>query len=203
MPDDLQFMQPQASCVCLSKLCLLTHWGRVTHICDSKQTIIGLYNGLLPGWHQAIIWTNYGILLIGPLGTNFSEISMEIDTFSFKKMHLKVFGKCQPFCLGPNVLTHCGPVISYGISSLGHHSFRYCWQSGQSCAEIRTFAHLFFKLTHVTRTNDVLSSMKTCRNEIYIRILYIPFQLRMMSFLNDCRRILCRSHHVKYNIFCF
>ena len=30
-------------------------------------------NGLLPSQHQAIIWTNGGILLIGPLGTNSSE----------------------------------------------------------------------------------------------------------------------------------
>ena len=42
------------------------------------------------GWRQAIIWTNGGILLIGPLGTNFSEILIEINTFSFKKMHLKM-----------------------------------------------------------------------------------------------------------------
>ena len=31
---------------------------------------MGSYNGLLPGQHQAIIWTNKGILLIGPLGIN-------------------------------------------------------------------------------------------------------------------------------------
>ena len=53
---------------------VLTHWGRVTYICVSKPTTIGSDNGLLPGWRQAIIWTNAGILLIGPLGTNLSEI---------------------------------------------------------------------------------------------------------------------------------
>ena len=51
-----------------------THWGRVTHICASKLTIIGSDNGLSPSRHQAIIWTNAGILLFGPLWTNFSEI---------------------------------------------------------------------------------------------------------------------------------
>ena len=35
-------------------------------------------NGLLPGQRQAIIWNNAGILLIGPLGTNLSEILIEI-----------------------------------------------------------------------------------------------------------------------------
>ena len=68
----------------------LTHWGRVMHICISKLTIIGSDNGLLPGRRQAIIWTNGGILLIGSLGTNFSEILIEIQTFSFKKMQLKM-----------------------------------------------------------------------------------------------------------------
>ena len=52
----------------------LTHWGRVTHICVGKLTIIGSDNGLSPERRQAIIWTNAGILLIGSLGTNFSEI---------------------------------------------------------------------------------------------------------------------------------
>ena len=68
----------------------LTHWGRVTHVCVGKLTIIGSDNGLSPGRRQAIIWTNDGILLIGPLGTNFSEILIGIQTFSFKKMHLKM-----------------------------------------------------------------------------------------------------------------
>ena len=53
--------------------CVLTHKGRVT-----------------PGRRQAIIWTNAGILLIGTLGTNFSEILIEIGIFSFKKMGLNV-----------------------------------------------------------------------------------------------------------------
>ena len=56
----------------------LTHWGRVTHICFSKLTIIGSDNGLSPGRRQAIIWTSDGILLIGPLGTNLSEVLIEI-----------------------------------------------------------------------------------------------------------------------------
>ena len=75
----------------------------MTHICVSKQTIIGSDNSLSPG--QAIIWTNAGILLIGPMGTKFNEILIEIQTFSFKKMHLKTSsGKWRPFCLGLNVL---------------------------------------------------------------------------------------------------
>ena len=48
------------------------------HIGVNKQTIVGSDNGLSPGRRQAIIWTNAGILLIRPLGTNFSEILIEI-----------------------------------------------------------------------------------------------------------------------------
>ena len=77
----------------------LTHWGRVTHICVSKLTIIGPDNGLSPGRRQAIIWTIAGILLIGPLATNISEIITETHIFSFRKMHLKMSSaKWQPFC---------------------------------------------------------------------------------------------------------
>ena len=77
----------------------------MTHICVSRLIITGSDNGLSPGRHQAIIWPNAGILLIGPLGTNFIENSMEILTFSFTKMRLKVSSvKWRPFCLGLNVL---------------------------------------------------------------------------------------------------
>ena len=83
----------------------LTHWGRVTHICVSKLTIIGSDNGLSPGRRQAIILTNAGILINGPLGTNFSEILSEIHTFSLKKIRLKMSSaKCCSFRLGLNVL---------------------------------------------------------------------------------------------------
>ena len=83
----------------------LTHLGRVTHICVTKLTIIGSDNGLSPGRRQAIIWTNAGILLIGALGTNVSEILTKIYTFPLKKMHLKMSsGKRRPSCLGLSVL---------------------------------------------------------------------------------------------------
>ena len=82
----------------------------MTYICVSKLIIIASNNGLSHGRHQAIIQTNAGLLVIGPLGTNFNEISIAIDTFSFKKMHFKVSsGKWRPFCLGLNVLMNARP----------------------------------------------------------------------------------------------
>ena len=80
----------------------------MTHIFVSELTIIGSDNGLSPGRRQAMIWTNAGILLIGPLGTNFSEILIRIQTFSFKKLHLKTSSaKWRLFCLGLNELMNC------------------------------------------------------------------------------------------------
>ena len=87
----------------------LTHWGRATHICVGKLTTIGSDNGLSPDRRQAIIRTNAGILLGRHLGTNFSEILIEILLFSFKKMRLKVSSaKRRQFCLGLNVLNSSG-----------------------------------------------------------------------------------------------
>ena len=85
----------------------MTHWDRVTYICVSKLISIDTDNGLSLGWHQAIIWANVGILLTGPLGTNFNEILIEIRTFSLKEIHLKMSsGKWLPSCLGLNVLIY-------------------------------------------------------------------------------------------------
>ena len=93
----------------------LTHWGRVMHICVSNLTFIGSDNSLSPGRRQAIIWTNAGILSIGPLATKFSEILAEIITFSFKKMYLKVSSaKWRPLCLGLNVLK-CNGIWAHHI----------------------------------------------------------------------------------------
>ena len=84
-----------------------THWGWVMHICVGNLTIIDPDNGLSPCRRQAIIRTNAGMLLIEPLRTNISEISIEIHTVSFKEMHLKMASdKWRPFYLGLNVLTH-------------------------------------------------------------------------------------------------
>ena len=83
----------------------LTHRDRVTHICIGELTIIGVDNGLSPGRRQTIILTSAGILLIGRLGTNFSEILIAIETFSEKKMHLKMSsGRCRPSCIGLNLM---------------------------------------------------------------------------------------------------
>ena len=133
----------------------LTHWGRVTHICVGNLTIIGPDNGLLPGRRQAIICTNAGILSIGPLGTNFSEIQIGIQTVSYKKMHLKMSSvKWRPFCLGLNVLTR---IIRYqndnpsqwppGVMT-HHHCLSYISDLDISFEELN-------KLTHIVQDSSI------------------------------------------------
>ena len=61
----------------------------MTHICVGKLTIIDSDNGFSPGRHQAIMWNNAGLLLIEPLGTNFSEISIGIQTFFIQENALE------------------------------------------------------------------------------------------------------------------
>ena len=54
--DDLDpFVSIAAQCL---RKYILTHWGRVTHICVDNLTIIGSDYGLSPGRCLAIIWTN-------------------------------------------------------------------------------------------------------------------------------------------------
>ena len=85
---------------------LLTHlpivliFASVTRV----RLSIGSNNGLSPIRHQAIIKTNAGLLSIGPLGTNFSEILIKIRSFSFKKMSST---KWRPFCPGGDGLKLC------------------------------------------------------------------------------------------------
>ena len=103
----------------------LTRWGWVTHICINKLTSIG--SGLSPGWHQAIIWTIVGILLIGLLGTNFSEILIKMYTFLFRKMHLEMSsGKWQLFCLSLTTFNHYSS-NKYSVLFLFHRCI-YWWR---------------------------------------------------------------------------
>ena len=67
----------------------------------------GSYNGLSPDRRQAIIRTNAGILLIGPLETNFSEIWIEILTYIF--IHENAFEKVV--CEMAAILSGVGDLI--------------------------------------------------------------------------------------------
>ena len=115
----------------------------MTHICVSKLIIIGSDNGLSRGRRQAFIWTNAWILLIGPWGTNFSESLITIQTFSFKKMHLKMSSaKWRPFCHGLNVLSHYDVYLYFERTNsnpvhYGHFLFIAPW----TCFRMNNWGH--------------------------------------------------------------
>ena len=79
--------------MCVTRPQWLNSWRIYASV---NQTITDSDNGLSRKWCQAIIW----ILSIEPLGINFSEISMETQTFALKKRHLKMsFAKWWPSCV--------------------------------------------------------------------------------------------------------
>ena len=83
----------------------------MTLIYVSDLITIGSDNGLAPGRPKAIISTNAGILLIGPLRMSPSEILIEIHIFSSSKMHLKMLSAdARLFRLGPNLLSQSAHV---------------------------------------------------------------------------------------------
>ena len=89
------------------------------HLGISNLTIIGSENGLAPSRRQAIISTNAGILLIWTSGTYFSEILIEIQTFSFKKVHFKLSSaKWRPGTRGLGTGAHFMNDISIVIKIL-------------------------------------------------------------------------------------
>ena len=75
----------------IDTLKILTHWCRVTHICVGKLIMIGSDNGLSLDRHRAIIWTNFGLLSIGPLRTYFNETIIVIVKFRW----IKCTWKCR------------------------------------------------------------------------------------------------------------
>ena len=74
----------------------------MTHICVCKLTVIGSDNGLSHERRQAIIWTNAGILLIWPLGTNFrSNINRNTTIFIEENACVNVVCEMNPILSRP------------------------------------------------------------------------------------------------------
>ena len=112
-------------------------------------------------------------LFIGPLGTNFSKIRIEIQTFSFRKMHLKKSSvKWRPFCLGLNVLIP--GILSRGlrVSDL-QVSSGYLWLIAQgfvvSGISDRS-SYVIVKVCSIVTAYDVIS-------------WFLPFSLQGPAFI--------------------
>ena len=136
------------------------------------ETIIGSDNGLSPGRRQAAIWTSAGILLIAPLGTNFSEVLIEIQIFSFRKMHFKMSSvNWRPFCLGLNVLK-LRLRKSVGRGHLPFYDRQYFYhrtsQDKQAASAIPPLCFLY--LVHKGRRQQI--SIKKLENDNHIILIF-------------------------------
>ena len=101
----------------------LTHWGRVTHICIGKLTILGSDNGLLPGWRQAIIWTNAVFLSTGPLRTYFSEyLSKNTTIFIEENAHESVACEMASILSRPQCVKQKWLQTNHWVCYMGHDS---------------------------------------------------------------------------------
>ena len=161
----------------ISTIGRLTHWGRVTHICVSIVSITGSDNGLSPDRRQAIIWTNVGILLIRPLGTNFSEILIEIQIFSYKKMNLKMSSaKWWSFCLSLNVLMNSVVIIIWKYTPY-------------SARQWSRFAPLF--------------TLALCIALPVYDILHLFYQFHVLTFKSVICFLRWRKYITMFSIICF
>ena len=107
----------------------LTHSGRVMHICVSKLTIIASENGVSPGRHQAIIWTNAEILLIGHLVKTI-KWNLKHNLYIFmQEMHFKMSsGKWRPQCvnLKPHQRKYC--MLIHGMYFIENNYIPLRWR---------------------------------------------------------------------------
>ena len=92
---------------------ILPHCVWVTYICISKLNIIGSDNGLLPGWCQAIIWTNAGNIVYWTLRYIF-QWNLHWNSYIF--IQRKCIWKCH--FVSASMCENLAPIM---YSELRHH----------------------------------------------------------------------------------
>ena len=171
---------------------ILTDWGRGTHICVGNLTIIGSDIGLSPGRRQTITFTNVGILLIGPLGTYFSEMLIEIHSFSFKKIPLKMASaKWRPFCLCLDVLKISFGTLAAVICPVGIQSdprsfeiwtlFFYWYAPHANCVQVKALISSLLNLGYFRKKCKWFSLSFTMKqkctfDQIFCHWMQLPVQ---------------------------
>ena len=114
----------------------LTHCNLVTPYGVKNLGNFGPDSALSLIRYRVITWNNRDILLIGPIGTNCSDIPIKLPTLSFKKMHfkrsaakyqpylfmpdmLKISLMCIHYCEHMNDIETCGPLLTWFNSDYG------------------------------------------------------------------------------------
>ena len=151
----------------------------MTHTCVNNLTVIASDNGLSPGRRQAIIWNNDAILLIWPLGTNFSEILIEIQPFTFKKC----IWRCR-------------------LENDGHfHSTSMCFTSNGPLFSyidgVLQSKHLEWSLVN----DHIMKDIRSNCNELYFAINYCLYRLNSNLVIAKC--IFCNAVEVCNFVYIF
>ena len=92
---------------------LLTHQGLIMQICQWTgwfRVVSG--KDLMPFWHWGITWTTDNLLSIGPSGTNFNEILLEIQKHDCRK-YLRPFNPGAYELTSIMVMPHTGWKTSF------------------------------------------------------------------------------------------
>ena len=133
----------------------MSPWCRI--YASANRVIIGSDNGFLPVMHRAIIKINDGLLLNGPLATNFSEISIKIQSFSCTKLQLKILSvKWRPFRPGDGltVLLHA---LTPGAEVLKWHNNMLCKICRWSLHSLFPLASYYKLALYKSRSHMLLS----------------------------------------------
>ena len=131
------------------------------HLCVNKLGPNLLVNDRSRNRCQAIIWSNPIIVLIGSLGTNFSETWTETHRFSFTEINLKVSSaRYRPSCVRFNVVIH--PFADLGVTSsicpiwcTGKYSCSAYWCHG--CLSIEGISAHYFERNWTVALFQLLS----------------------------------------------
>ena len=129
---------------------------RPSNIYVSRKKSIDSDNGSSPAWRQEIICTNIGILLIGSLGTNFSEILIENYTFSLRNMHWK--------CHLEN-----GSHLSPGTWWYSFVHFIQCFIDSLACFICASINHLYIQNVIISLKSLMIKKMIQNTNKVYGR----------------------------------
>ena len=89
-----------------------------------NQDRIGSDNGLSPIRHQAIMYTNAGLLLSGPFGTNFSEIFIKIWLFLSWKQNWIIICEMVAILSRGTWINHLNCILSCETIGLGQHCIK-------------------------------------------------------------------------------
>ena len=109
----------------------LTHWGRVTHICVGKLTIIGSDNDLSPGRRH---YVNQCWIIVNWALANIFQWKFNQNTTLFIEENAHENVVCEMASILPrpqcvNESTYCGIVTPYVDLALGQHWFRWWHQA--------------------------------------------------------------------------